>query len=322
MIWRPRITRPVDGAPVAHHGSPTPADALPTWKDVAWAIILEGPLPSLGNARAGHGMAIPKPASPIATPPATNAAPAMSLEMVVNWVAEADGAPAATSGPASLAIAESQLPPQSNVLDKPESATATTGPPEVAAAQLSEDKPPSSPRVTIGTGAGDNAIFHTQPGNIAPSVHLNASRGVDNNNGDHFATSFSGRSKHFTQRVFKKAASPLLSPPSEKSPSFKMPLRSRRIAAQPLSKVPVAMRGEFLDMQRMGLLQGRTTTEEATHELDAGTPNLVTSSRCGSSSLTLHGHAIPQATRRPHLSATTDQWIEAGACKIGCLFSE
>jgi hypothetical protein len=63
--------------------------------------------------------------------------------------------------------------------------------------------------------------------------------------------SLSGRLRRFASKVLQKAASPLL-PTKVFDSSAKIPLRSRRIAAHPLSKVPVAKRGEILIMQRLG----------------------------------------------------------------------
>jgi hypothetical protein len=47
-----------------------------------------------------------------------------------------------------------------------------------------------------------------------------------------------------------------------------MPLRSRRIAAQPLSKVPVAKPGEILIMQRLGLAPAQNG-ESSKHDFEA-----------------------------------------------------
>jgi hypothetical protein len=63
------------------------------------------------------------------------------------------------------------------------------------------------------------------------------------------------------QRTIKKAASPLLKTRVYNS-STKMPIKSTRIAAQPLANVPVAKRGEALVIQRLARNRG-TTLEEA-----------------------------------------------------------
>jgi hypothetical protein len=68
--------------------------------------------------------------------------------------------------------------------------------------------------------------------------------------------SFTGKLKRFTDRILMKAASPLLQAKVHESSSTKLPLRSRRLAANPLSKVPVAKRGEILVMQRLDLTRG------------------------------------------------------------------
>jgi len=64
--------------------------------------------------------------------------------------------------------------------------------------------------------------------------------------------SLSRRLRRFASKVLKKAATPLL-PLKVFDSSARMPLRSRRIAAQPLSKVLVAKRGEMLILHRPGL---------------------------------------------------------------------
>ena len=61
------------------------------------------------------------------------------------------------------------------------------------------------------------------------------------------------RLKSFTRCVLKKVDSPLIREPSKQSPAKPvLPLRSRRLAAQSLSRVPAFKRGEVLIMQRMG----------------------------------------------------------------------
>lgn len=65
--------------------------------------------------------------------------------------------------------------------------------------------------------------------------------------------------KQFAGKVFRKAASPILKAEIHDSSLIKVPLRSRRIAAQPLANIPVSKRGEMLVMQRMWFVQGRPT---------------------------------------------------------------
>jgi len=69
-----------------------------------------------------------------------------------------------------------------------------------------------------------------------------------------YIVSISGRIKKFAKKVLQKTTAPLL-PTKVFDSSAKLPIRSRRIAAQPLSKIPVAKRGEFLVRQRLGLVQ-------------------------------------------------------------------
>jgi len=79
--------------------------------------------------------------------------------------------------------------------------------------------------------------------------------------------SLSGRLRRFASKVLKKTTSPLL-PTKVFDSSVKMPLCSRRIVAQPLSKVPVAKRGEILIMQRLGIAPAQNG-ERSQHDFDA-----------------------------------------------------
>lgn len=69
------------------------------------------------------------------------------------------------------------------------------------------------------------------------------------------ASSASSKLRRFTACIFRKAASPLLPAPAEEAPKVHLHTRSRRIAAQPLSKVPASKRGEILIMKCLGLHQ-------------------------------------------------------------------
>lgn len=82
--------------------------------------------------------------------------------------------------------------------------------------------------------------------------------------------SLSDRLKRFAQWVLKKSATPLLPLPTKiyDTSSGKLPMRSRRIAAQPLANIPVAKQGEALIMQSLGTLQGRLA-ESAKQEYEA-----------------------------------------------------
>ena len=65
------------------------------------------------------------------------------------------------------------------------------------------------------------------------------------------------RLKPFTAKILRKMSSPLLPQPDVKAQP-KLPTRSRRIAAQVLSRVPALKRGEVLVMKRMCYLDGQT----------------------------------------------------------------
>ena len=59
--------------------------------------------------------------------------------------------------------------------------------------------------------------------------------------------------KSFTRRMLKKVDSSLIREPPKQPPAKPMmPWRSRRLAAQGLSRVPASKRGEVLIMQRLG----------------------------------------------------------------------
>ena len=64
------------------------------------------------------------------------------------------------------------------------------------------------------------------------------------------------RLARFTEEVQLKRRSPLIDTPSRQKAATKRPLpaRSRRIAAQPLARIPPSKRGEVLLRQRMGTL--------------------------------------------------------------------
>lgn len=63
------------------------------------------------------------------------------------------------------------------------------------------------------------------------------------------------RLARFTEEVQLKWTPPLIaSPPTQKAPATKtMPIRSERIAAQPLAHIPASKQGEVLLMQKMGI---------------------------------------------------------------------
>ena len=65
------------------------------------------------------------------------------------------------------------------------------------------------------------------------------------------------RLKSFTRRMLKKVDSPLIREPPKQPPAKSvLPWRSRRLAAQRLSRVLAFKRGEVLIMQRMGYIKG------------------------------------------------------------------
>ena len=82
------------------------------------------------------------------------------------------------------------------------------------------------------------------------------------------------RLKPFTAKILCKMSSPLLPQPDVVAQP-KLSTRSRRTAAQALSRVPASKRGEVLVMKRMGYLDGQTRPSTASR-----TPTTVSSSTC------------------------------------------
>lgn len=69
------------------------------------------------------------------------------------------------------------------------------------------------------------------------------------------------RLKGFTKQVMRKVDSPLIRQAPKQPSSAKpvLPLRSKWLTAQSLSRVPMSKRGEILIMQCMGLVMGLST---------------------------------------------------------------
>lgn len=113
--------------------------------------------------------------------------------------------------------------------------------------------------VLVGTLA-DGATL-ARSGAAPPPASPNASQATGNNDDrscEMRGTSTGGRLKRFTERILRKVASPLLPTVptvTHEQPSAKLPIWSRRIAAQPLSRVPTSKRGEILVIKRLGFLQ-------------------------------------------------------------------
>lgn len=89
------------------------------------------------------------------------------------------------------------------------------------------------------------------------------------------------------------------------SGSPKMPLRSRRITANPLSRIPVAKRGEILVMQRMGLTCGRATpTASAQRDYDNMFIDKLTDSHEEAMKELFPDEERPRCSRRRHACCT------------------
>lgn len=77
-------------------------------------------------------------------------------------------------------------------------------------------------------------------------------------------TSTKERLKRFTEHILSKAASPQMPTVPHEQPSAKLPKWSRRIAAQPLSRVPASKHGEILIMKCLGFLHEQATSTSTT----------------------------------------------------------
>jgi len=75
------------------------------------------------------------------------------------------------------------------------------------------------------------------------------------------------RLKRFTAKILRKVPSPLLAVPEPEQPKAFVPTRSRRIAAQPLSRVPASKRGEILVMKLMGMMEDRAKPSTASKQV-------------------------------------------------------
>ena len=80
------------------------------------------------------------------------------------------------------------------------------------------------------------------------------------------------RLKPFTAKILRTMSSPLLPQPDVEAQP-KLPTRSRRIAAQALSRALASKRGEVLVMTRMGYLDGQTRPSTSSR-----TPTILSSS--------------------------------------------
>ncbi|CAD6250304.1 unnamed protein product [Miscanthus lutarioriparius] len=105
--------------------------------------------------------------------------------------------------------------------------------------ESASQRPPASPAATQPTAMGDEAA-------TTETVAADAS--------EQRGTSAAGKLKRFNERILRKAAAPLLPAKVQDQPSTRLPTRSRRITAQPLSRVRASMRGEILVMKRLGML--------------------------------------------------------------------
>ena len=68
--------------------------------------------------------------------------------------------------------------------------------------------------------------------------------------------SFKRRLDNFTKAVVCKRDSPMIREPPKQPPAKPLSWRSRRLAAQSLSRVPASKRCEVLIMKRMGYIKG------------------------------------------------------------------
>ena len=79
--------------------------------------------------------------------------------------------------------------------------------------------------------------------------------------------SFKRHLDNFTMAVVRKRDSPLIREPPKQPPAKPLSWRSRRLAAQSLSRVPASKRGEVLIMKHMGYIEGPSAP--STSEVEA-----------------------------------------------------
>lgn len=108
----------------------------------------------------------------------------------------------------------------------------------------------------------------------------------------------------FVGEVQQKSRSPLIKTPPGQRPQAKkkpMPLRSSRIAAQPLAQIPASKRGEALLMRRMGLLQATApVSSPAQRAYDAIFSGNLTDSQVAA----IPGRAIPGSQNKDWSSSS------------------
>jgi hypothetical protein len=100
-------------------------------------------------------------------------------------------------------------------------------------------------------GQHDVMVAEASPGSSAILLDADAATTPPAESG----SSATKRLKCFTDKILRKAPLPLLPQPVVEAQP-KLPICSKRIAAQALSRVPASKRGEVLVMKRMGMLDG------------------------------------------------------------------
>lgn len=270
----PQSSPPPRGATRATTGQPVRTSPPCLATDDSWAAILEGPI-SLLTADGAEG-------SSHATDQ-ENELPEDHRMVVTSDNMAASAAPSVQMGPSEASRPAAPEPPSKPLryytrrqLRSPSRGQTSATPPLAHAPAFgrfmsTSAQAPSEPSTSIHGSAANPPIDEvrlnvlrtpgaasleqpTMSGDEQPATRDNAGRGATG--------SRTGRLKRFAQRVLMKTTMPLL--PTKVYDSPLLPMRSRRIAAQPLSKIPVAKRVK----QRLGTLQGRPA-EPAKHEYEA-----------------------------------------------------
>lgn len=177
---------------------------MATWKDVAWAVILEGPLPTSSRT-------VPER---VACPPVECAA--LVTSSAATPVAEATPVDAEATPVAEVLVDEDAGNLQGMLA-------------------AMEVVPPAEP-ATPPPRHGESGLSNGSP--QPPENTASAER----------------RFKAFVGKVTKPKPAAILPRPSPTKAvtPWQRPLRSRRIAAQSLSRIPVSRRGEYLILKRLG----------------------------------------------------------------------
>jgi hypothetical protein len=243
--------------------------------DVAWAVILEGPLLTMS------GRPAPEPA---ATPPAVTGLPeedrvTLAMSAADTTVNQPAGDEFATEEP-TAATAATPIAEADDDLKSTTPATTKVGPP-------AEQGMPAAPRRVVPLliyARRDKATHGADPprGVVeVPVMDTAAAQELDVPEDDAVCctpppgfgspppptntASAQRRFQAFPGKIKKSKPAAILRRPSPNKvvTPWQRPLRSRRITAQSLSRIPVARRGEYLVLKRLGQVSPLTESTAA-----------------------------------------------------------